>query len=132
MTPSTSFGTNEVQHGIRQILDAAFNFGLTATEFKVYFYLVRLADGDRSCSPTLEKIAADCKIKSRNTVKRAIEMLIERGMVRRLPKEKSYTYCLTDPLDWVEVSQTHDQKLIASQEHDQKLINEQQDSIHPL
>lgn len=84
------------------LVDAAFDFGLTVSEYKVYSYLTRKMDSNQQMGESIDDIAQACRI-NRNTVMRAIETMVQMGMIRRLEsKRRGYIYELTSPLDWVD------------------------------
>lgn len=101
------------------LLAAAYRFKLTPSEFRLYFYLVNQVDSNRSLSRTIEQMTDDCGVKSQITIRRLLDALLAMGIIRRLPNNRSYTYCLTDPLDWVErdtAQKLTDQKLKGQEE----------------
>lgn len=106
------------------LLDAAFDFGLTPSEFKVYYCLMRSLESDRCSKMSMDKLALQCQIRSRNTVKRALDALIQMGMIRRLSAKNGYVHQLTEPLDWARRSM--EQKLIDQKLTRQNLIDEQE------
>jgi predicted transcriptional regulator len=133
------------------LLEAAQDFKLTASEQAVYLYLVRIADSDRTSSRTVEQIAARCNLRSRVTVRRALDSLHQMRLIDFTQGRSGYIYSLTDPSVWISrlvtkeksvtrirTNRTNDQKMIASDDQkmivtdDQKLIiDQQQDSGLP-
>ncbi len=125
------------------LLEAAQDFKLTVSEQAVYLYLVRIADSDRTSSQTVEQIAAKCNLRSRVTVRRALDSLHQMRLIEFTQGRAGYIYSLTDPNVWVSrlatkkepvtqirTNRTNDQKMIIG--NDQKMIiDQQQDSRIP-
>ena len=83
------------------LLDAAFDFNLTPSEFKVYFYLVQYLNHNQQVAQSIRSIANKCQL-GRTTVIEALFSLLQMRMIRRLPRGRGYVYQVSSLEDWVE------------------------------
>lgn len=83
------------------LLDAAFDFNLTPSEFKVYFYLVRYLNHNQQVAQSIRSIANKCQL-GRTTVIESLFSLLQMRMIRRLPHGRGYVYQVLPHEDWVE------------------------------
>lgn len=82
--------------------NSVFDSDLSANAKLVRLYLARRADEERKAWPSYNRIAKDCGV-SRDTAKRAIAELLEKGWIQKIVREKdsgehiSNVYILCDP-----------------------------------
>ena len=68
-----------------KLSNALFCYHLTPTQFTVYSYLVSSAGQKEKCWPAMKTIAANCGC-SVNAARTAIDVLEERGFIRRVKR----------------------------------------------
>ena len=79
--------------------DLVFDLDLTANEKLVLIYFMRRADRQGRSFPSVERICRDCGFGSRNTARKAMNSLIEAGLIRRVPVPgRSYNFYISKEL----------------------------------
>ncbi len=69
------------------ISNTIFEYGLTPSEFIVFAYLVKCSDKSKTCFPSRETIARNCKMCVK-TVDTALKTLIAEGLVEKMHNYK--------------------------------------------
>lgn len=86
--------------------------GLDPYQFRAYQRIARRCTGATTgqCFESLESMAEGCKM-SRPTLIRAVKVLIERGMIRRLSRQGMTSfYALADKKNWINLADYESQK----------------------
>lgn len=79
--------------------DLVFDLELTANEKLVLIYFMRRADREGRSFPSVERICRDCGFGSRNTARKAMNSLIEAGLIRRESvRGRSYNFYISREL----------------------------------
>ncbi len=92
-------GPVEFSGGYFQVPDLVFDLPLTANEKLVLIYFMRRADRAGRSFPSVERICRDCGFGSKNTALRAINSLVESGLIRREPVPgRSHNYFVSRDL----------------------------------
>jgi len=85
--------------GYFQVPDLVFDLDLTANEKLVLIYFMRRADREGRSFPSVERICRDCGFGSRNTARKAMNSLIEAGLIRRVAVPgRSYNFFVSKEL----------------------------------
>lgn len=92
-------GLQQKGGGYFQVPDLVFDLSLTANEKLVLIYFMRRADRDGRSFPSVERICRDCGFGSRNTARKAMNSLIEAGLIRRVAVPgRSYNFYISKEL----------------------------------
>lgn len=85
--------------GYFQVPDLVFDLELTANEKLVLIYFMRRADREGRSFPSVERICRDCGFGSKNTARKAMNSLIEAGLIRRVAVPgRSYNFFISKEL----------------------------------
>ncbi|MGD9653209.1 MAG: helix-turn-helix domain-containing protein [Candidatus Dadabacteria bacterium] len=85
--------------GYFQVPDLVFDLDLTANEKLVLIYFMRRADRQGRSFPSVDRICRDCGFGSRNTARKAMNTLINAGLIRRVPVPgRSYNFYISKEL----------------------------------
>jgi predicted transcriptional regulator len=108
------------------LLDAAFDFGLSASEFKVFFHLTRLLNHNQQVAQSIKSIATKCNL-GRTTVIESLFSLLQMRMIRRLPSGRGYIYNVLSAPNWVKraANDTSEKQTSLENELDQNLNYQQ-------
>ncbi|MEW6144856.1 MAG: helix-turn-helix domain-containing protein [Thermodesulfobacteriota bacterium] len=92
-------GPVEFSGGYFQVPDLVFDLKLTANEKLVLIYFMRRADRAGRSFPSVERICRDCGFGSRNTAYKAINNLVNLGLICRSPVPgRSHNYFVSKDL----------------------------------
>lgn len=92
-------GSSQKSGGYFQVPDLVFDLPLTANEKLVLIYFMRRADREGRSFPSVERICRDCGFGSKNTALKAINSLVNRGLIRRKPVPgRSHNYFVSREL----------------------------------
>ena len=92
-------GSSQKSGGYFQVPDMVFDLPLTANEKLVLIYFMRRADRAGRSFPSVQRICRDCGFGSKNTALKAINSLVNSGLIRRKPVPgRSHNYFVSREL----------------------------------